>query len=198
MRKRKKGNFLYGFWNSIFVFLSLGVLVLFFVWIIGSGTLERNRYPLKYSEFVDKYCDIYGVDRCLVYSVIRTESFFSEDAVSAKGAVGLMQIMPDTALWVAEKLNLEKFSDKDLFEPEKNIMIGVWYLNYLFEKFDGNIDNVIVAYNAGPSNVLKWLNNKEFCLDGENLNSIPFKETREYRKKVSSAYDMYLRLYGVI
>jgi len=198
MKKKNKHGFLYGFWNSIFVFLCLGVLIIFFTWVIGSGKLDRNRYPLMYREIVDKYCDVYDVDRYLVFSVIRTESFFESDVVSNKGAVGLMQIMPDTGEWIAEKLNLENFSDKDLFEPEKNIMIGVWYLNYLSDRFGGNMDTVIAAYNAGPSNVSKWLSNDEFSKDGENLIDVPFSETKEYRKKVNSAYDMYLRLYGVV
>lgn len=198
MKRKNKHGVLYGFCNSVSVFLCLGVLITFFIWVIGSGKLDRNRYPLMYDDIVDKYCDIYDVDKYLVFSVIRTESFFSPDAVSDKGAVGLMQIMPETGKWIAEKLNLENFSNKDLFEPEKNIMMGVWYLNYLSGRFNGNRDNIIAAYNAGPTNVSKWLQNSDFCPDGKNLSSIPFSETREYRKKVNSAYDMYLRLYGVV
>ena len=121
MKRKKKHGFLYGFWNSLLVFTCLGVLIIFFTWAIGSGKLDRNRYPLMYREIVDKYCGDYGVDRYLVFSVIRTESFFTPDAVSDKGAVGLMQIMPDTGEWIAEKLKRVYISDK-LYVVNK----GVW------------------------------------------------------------------------
>jgi len=107
-----------------------------------------------------------------------------------------MQIMPETADWIAWKLNLENFSEEDLFDSEKNIMMGVWYISYLSNKFDGNINNMIAAYNAGPTNVTKWLLEKDFSNDGKNLTDIPFEETKKYSKKVSNAYDMYIKIYG--
>lgn len=149
-----------------------------------------------HEDVVEKYCDLYDVDKYLVQSIIRTESFFDEKAISSKGAIGLMQIMPDTGVWVAEKLKLENFTTEDLFDSEKNIMIGVWYINYLSDKFDGNMNNVIVAYNAGPTNVSKWLAEKNFSSDGENLSDIPFEETKKYKDKVNNAYQMYLKIYG--
>lgn len=75
-------------------------------------------------------------------------------------------------------------------------MMGVWYISYLSNKFNGNINNAIAAYNAGPTNVSKWLSEKDFSADGENLTTIPFEETRKYQKKVNNAYDMYIKLYG--
>ena len=119
-----------------------------------------------------------------------------ENAVSKKGAIGLMQIMPDTGLWIAEKLKLENFQKEDLFDIEKNIMIGVWYVGYLADKFDGNLINTIAAYNAGPTNVSKWLGEPEFSCDGKNLSDIPFSETKKYSEKVNNAYDMYIKIYA--
>jgi len=176
------------------VFLLVG-LVIFFTHIISSGKLDRKRYPLMYDEIVSKYCEVYDVDRYLVHSIIRTESFFKTDAVSNKGALGLMQIMPDTGKWIADELNLENFTKEDLLDCEKNIMMGVWYLDYLLGRFDYNVETTIAAYNAGPTIVSKWLNDNSLSSDGENLTNIPFDETKKYREKVSNAYSMYLKLY---
>ena len=74
----------------------------------------------------------------------------------------------------------------------KNIMIGVWYISFLTERFNGNLNNIIAAYNAGPTNVLKWLDGNE---SGDLVN-IPFDETRKYTEKVNYTYDMYLKIYG--
>jgi hypothetical protein len=79
--KKRKQSVFYGIWNSFLIFVCLTGLVIFFVWVIGSGTLDRNRYPMLYNDIVTKYCDAYGVDKYLVFSVIRTESFFDKDAV---------------------------------------------------------------------------------------------------------------------
>jgi len=109
-----------------------------------------------------------------------------------------MQIMPETGEWIAEKINLDNFTKEDLFDCEKNIMMGVWYISYLSDRFNGNLDNTIAAYNAGPTNVSKWLLEKEFSLDGENLTDIPFEETKKYREKVNNAYNMYLKIYDAV
>jgi soluble lytic murein transglycosylase len=136
-----------------------------------------------------------GIDWRLLSAIAHTESNFRADAVSKRGAVGLMQIMPDTGSWIAEKLNLENFTKEDLLDCEKNIMMGVWYLDYLLGRFDYNIETTIAAYNAGPTIVSKWLNDESLSIDGENLTNIPFDETKKYREKVSNAYSMYLKLY---
>lgn len=195
MAKKKKGCF-YGVFNGFLVLFCLILLIFVFSNFFDTDVFYKNRYPIVHEDVVEKYCDLYDVDKYLVQSIIRTESFFDEKAISSKGAIGLMQIMPDTGVWVAEKLKLENFTTEDLFDSEKNIMIGVWYINYLSDKFDGNMNNVIVAYNAGPTNVSKWLAEKNFSSDGENLSDIPFEETKKYKDKVNNAYQMYLKIYG--
>ena len=194
MAKKKKGIF-YGFWNGFSVLLCLAILIFVFGEFFKTDTFYKNRYPLLHKETVEEYCDLYDVDKYLVHSIIRTESFYDENAVSSKGAMGLMQIMPDTGEWIAEKLNLENFNKEDLFDSEKNIMMGVWYISYLSNRFDGNLVNTIAAYNAGPTNVSKWLSEKDLSSDGENLTDIPFEETRKYKDKVTNAYNMYLKIY---
>ena len=195
MAKKKKGC-LDGVFDTISIFICLVLIGFVFVKLFDIETFYKNRYPLVYKETVEKYCDLYGVDEYLVQAVIRAESFFNEKAVSKKGAIGLMQIMPETGSWVAKKLNLENFTSEDLFDPEKNIMIGVWYISFLSDKFKGNLDNVIAAYNAGPNNVSKWLSTEDTSSDGENLIDIPFGETKKYSEKVKLAYDMYLKIYS--
>jgi len=197
LAKKKKGC-LYGIFNGISVFICLTLIIFLFVKFFNTDMIYKNRYPLLHNDIVEEYCSLYGVDKYLVHSIIRTESFFDENAVSVKGAKGLMQIMPETGEWIAEKINLENFTEDDLFDCEKNIMMGVWYISYLSERFNGNLINIVAAYNAGPTNVSKWLAEKDFSEDGENLTDIPFEETRKYRDKVTNAYEMYLKIYDNI
>jgi len=195
--KKKKGC-LYGFFNGISVLICLTFIIFVFVHFFNTDLFYKNRYPLLHNDIVEEYCSLYDVDKYLIYSIIRTESFYDEKAVSSKGAMGLMQIMPETGEWIAEKINLDNFTKEDLFDCEKNIMMGVWYISYLSDRFNGNLDNTIAAYNAGPTNVSKWLLEKEFSLDGENLTDIPFEETKKYREKVNNAYNMYLKIYDAV
>ena len=150
---------------------------------------EENFYICNYVEFYSKE---YNLDENLVYSIIKAESKFKEDAVSRKGAKGLMQIGDGTRDWAAEELKLEKV---DIFKPQDNIRIGCWYLNRLYREF-GDLDLVIAAYNGGSGNVKKWLADEEFSSDGENLETIPFKETASYVEKVKYNYEMYKKIYN--
>ena len=174
------------------------ILILIFVVIIviNIKSIFKSFYPIKYENQIVKYSQRYNVDPCLVAAVIRAESNFDGKAVSQKGAYGLMQIMPDTALWVAENMKLKDFDVERLYESEINIAMGCWYINNLNTEFNGNIDLVLAAYNGGRGNVQKWLKNKEYSSDGKTLNVIPFGETDKYVKKVKTNYNIYLKLYG--
>ena len=149
-------------------------------------------YPNDYKAEVDKYSRKYGVSAELVYAVIRAESKFDKNAVSDKGAKGLMQIIDATADWAAEKTEL---SDVDLFNPDTNIEIGTFYLSYLLDLYKGDEKCAIAAYNAGPANVDKWLADKECSKDGKKLDKIPFPETEKYIKKVLENIEKYGFLY---
>lgn len=174
------------------------ILILIFVVIIviNIKSIFKSFYPIKYENQIVKYSQRYNVDPCLVAAVIRAESNFDGKAVSPKGAYGLMQIMPDTALWVAENMKLKDFDVERLYESEINIAMGCWYINNLNTEFNGNIDLVLAAYNGGRGNVQKWLNDKEYSSDGKTLDVIPFGETDKYVKKVKTNYNIYLKLYG--
>ena len=106
-----------------------------------------------------------------------------------------MQIMPDTGKWIAEKLEVEGFSEEKLFEPETNIRFGCWYLKYLLDTFSGDRRTAAAAYNAGPGNVKKWLADERYSSGGE-LVKIPFKETERYVEKVQRAYEKYTEIYA--
>lgn len=147
-----------------------------------------------FETYVFKYCEKYGLSNKLVFAIIKTESNFNKNAVSEKGAIGLMQITPDTGDFIAEKLSL---TDYNLFLPETNIMFGCYYLNYLFKKFE-NRDTVILAYNAGEGKVSKWLKNPELSCNGKTLQKIPYAESSNYLVKVQKSFNKYAKLYGKI
>lgn len=159
------------------------------------GQIYRARFPIKYEETVNKYCNEYGIDPYLVYAIIKTESSFNERAVSYKDARGLMQIMPETGKWIAKEMKIEGYIDEDLFVPEKNIMMGIWYLKYLLKKFDNNTRYAIIAYNAGLGNLQEWLREGNNGEEENVLDKIPFEETERYEKKTMQNYEIYINLY---
>jgi soluble lytic murein transglycosylase len=140
----------------------------------------------KYKKLAAVYAKQYGISATLVISVMKTESNFNKNAVSSKGAVGLMQILPSTSKFIAKKLGYG--AEFNLFEPKTNIEFGVYYLKYLLDKFKSE-DIAICAYNAGEGNAIKWGLSSGFSLD-----KIKYKETLNYYKKVK----FFKKLYGII
>ncbi len=169
----------------------LGVIIVFTL-CMGFLRLMCLFYPNTYKLQVSEYSRKYDVSSELVYGVIRAESKFDARAVSDKGAKGLMQIMEPTGDWAAESIGL---TDVDLFDPGTNIEIGCFYLSYLLDKYDGNVRCAIAAYNAGQTNVDKWLATEEYSKDGKNLDEIPFRETEKYVEKVLENIKKYSFLY---
>ena len=154
----------------------------------------RN-YPVAYEEFIRTYALEYDLDPYLVQSVMRCESSNDPAALSDAGAIGLMQIMPDTGEWIAHKLDLDAVYTQDmLLQPETNIEFGSWYLGFLKNRFDGNTMEMVAAYNAGHGSVEGWLNDPRFSQNGE-LTVIPFEDTARYYEKVMLAYKNYTTLY---
>ena len=135
----------------------------------------------RFAQSVEKWCEHYGVEKELVYAVIYAESGGDVSAVSRAGAIGVMQLMPDTARWLAEREKLE-YSVAMLTDPDSNIRFGCTLLVYLQTRFD-SLESVLAAYNAGPLNVDKWLADPRYSKDGV-LTAIPYPETEGYVKKV--------------
>jgi soluble lytic murein transglycosylase len=158
---------------------------------------ESNDYlPVPFNIKIVEYSEMYGLDPYLVAAIIKTESGFDKDIVSSMGAVGLMQIMPNTGGWIAKQLNIENFSAEMLKNEDINIEMGCWYLNYLRGELKHR-NEVLAAYNGGIGNVFKWLQDARYSKDGEVVDTIPFKETVRYIEKVVVVYNEYIDLYKI-
>lgn len=170
------------------IFLALAAIVLAVT--VGSDVFLKRRLPLKYSEQVEKYAAEFSLDKYLVYAVISTESGFNATAESKAGARGLMQLMPKTAEWINKEYSLNENAE-NLFDPDTNIRLGCAYLSYLSKRFGGDERKIICAYNGGEGNVKEWMQKY-----GEDLNNIPYEETRKYLKKVTVRHEIYKALYS--
>lgn len=184
-RKRRRGIF-----HALAALLLLGTIA-----IAGVRPVLTWYFPLKYRESVEKNAHLYQIDPLLITAIMRVESSFDRYAISSKGARGLMQLMPETARWAADLMGLKDFELEQLFDPEVNIAIGVWYLSNLREQFDGDMVLALAAYNGGRANVLRWLREEAWSGEVETVHDIPFPETRGYVQKVLNTYQWYRRVY---
>lgn len=158
---------------------------------------ERAQHPLYYADYIQQYAGTQELDPALVAAVILCESSFDPQAESRLGARGLMQLMEDTASWVAHKLDEDDASytfDK-LYDPETNIRYGTWYLGYLSRRFDGDATKIVCAYHAGQGNVDSWLKNPQYSSDGVTLDVIPTQDTATYAARVLGAQAVYQKYY---
>ncbi|MBQ9792083.1 MAG: lytic transglycosylase domain-containing protein [Clostridia bacterium] len=172
-------------------YIAVIVVILIVVFMVITPPIFINvSYQVKYNDIILKYAKIYNLDSNVVLAVIKTESNFNASAKSKVGAMGLMQIMPDTAKEIAFKLK-EDYVYEMLYDVDTNIEYGCYYIRYLLNMFDEDYNLAIASFNAGFSNVKMWLKNVEYSMDGKNLTYIPFKETREYVKKVNFAKKIY-------
>jgi len=152
-------------------------------------------YPILFEEEINKHAKKYELSPYLYLSLIREESHFANSAKSSVGAMGLAQIMPATANFIENK----PVSKETLLTPNENIRIGAKYFRYLIDYFKGNEMLAIVAYNAGPGNINKWLNNSSVNTGDidEFVENIPFLETKNYIKKILSTYWTYVNIYSI-
>jgi soluble lytic murein transglycosylase len=147
---------------------------------------ERMRYPLSYDHIVVGHAKNYDLDPALVAAVIYRESKFHADARSSSGAIGLMQLLPDTAKGIALHTGGSRFRVSDLYDPEINVRYGSFYLRRLLTKY-GDLRLALAAYNAGQANVDGWI------AEGKD---IEFPETREYVDAVLETRDIYADAYA--
>jgi soluble lytic murein transglycosylase len=172
--------------------LVLIVAVVGGIWAYGEaaepGWWLRFRYPLEYEHIVLGHAENYDLDPALIAAVIYRESRFDPDAVSESGAVGLMQLLPDTAEGIAELTGGSAFRVDDLYEPEVNVRYGSFYLRRLLTKYDGDVELALAAYHAGQGNVDEWLS------EGGR---IEFAETREYVADVLELEERYRKAYDL-
>lgn len=147
-----------------------GVTVLFVLVVFLSMEIPvqaESGYPGRFDTLIESIAKDYGLESSLIHSIIRTESNYDPNAVSSKGAVGLMQLMPETA---------EKYGVRDIYDPRQNIVGGVKYLRDLINSFDSKTDYVLAAYNAGHNAIKKY------------GGIPPFPETRRFIQKVKTTY----------
>lgn len=173
-----------------FIFITAASAALFFL----CALLFFKSYPLRYPSLIYEYSKKYSLDPAVVCAVINTESRFNENAVSPAGARGLMQLMPPTAGWAAEQSKTENYSFESITEPHINIELGCWLLSNLINKYNGNLETALCAYNAGSGNVDNWLDSGE-----TTLKAIPFFETENYLARVkrqTTAYRLILSIIG--
>ena len=158
--------------------------------------VREIRLPLRHDDIIRQQAADKGVDASLIAAVIYTESRF-RDQTSPVGAKGLMQIMPETADYIAQKSGGTRFERADLATPQINIAYGTWYLRYLLDKYEGNTILTLAAYNAGEGKVDEWW--RSASSRGEKFrvaDHIPFKETRDYVGRVLSARGEYRKTYA--
>ena len=192
-RKKKKGC---AFGLIVFFSLILATVILVSTGVISGikKSIDKKFYPLKYREYILSAAEEYDFDPAFICAMIYTESKFKAGAESSAGAMGLMQLMPETFEYLADKRDMD--TPKDITDPETNIDYGVYYLRYMTDTYGfEDLYTTAAAYNAGPSAVSEWLQNEEYSADGSTLSYIPFEETENYIDRIKKARDMYQTLY---
>lgn len=181
---------------SMIIVIALGLVGLGLWQMLGprpEATVEV--YPMTYEALIRQNAEANGLDPAYPAAVILAESSYQSDAVSSANAQGLMQLLPDTAEWIAGKYD-EPYAEGCLFVPETNVKYGCWYLGYLVRRFDGNLICATAAYHAGQGTVDGWLKNPEYSDDGVTLSKIPSEATDTYVKRVLKYYEKYMELYA--
>ncbi len=182
--------------KKLVIFIIIIIIVCVFLGMFKDKILKII-YPQNYKEIVSIYAEKYGVEENLIYAVIKAESNFNNNAVSHKGAIGIMQIMEDTGEEIATKLGLELDKEnlrEELSKIDNNINIGTNYLSVLLEKYK-NKEVALAAYNAGIGTVDNWIEKGIIKGDGTNIENIPYKETNNYVRKILRDYKIYCYLY---
>lgn len=199
----RKQNISFTLAAGFLAILIVGSVALFVVTSLLHGKTSteytKSLYPVKYEYYVEAASKEFDVDVCLIYGVIRTESGFDPNAVSQAGAIGLMQIMPETFTWL-QNYRTDFMPDKlldseELYKPNVNIEYGTYMLRYLLDHYNGETALVICAYNAGYGNVDSWLEDGTIPKTGVTSEDIPFTETANYLDRVTEAMNIYRTLY---
>jgi soluble lytic murein transglycosylase len=152
--------------------------------------------PLRHEDIIRQQASDKGLDPALVAAVIYAESHFRDGQVSSAGALGLMQLTPETARYIARKSGGTAFVVRDLATPQVNIAYGAYYLRYLLGRYGGNETFALAAYNAGEGNVDRWIAAARQHERDLTITAIPYAETRSYVSKVQDAKREYQRTYA--
>lgn len=162
----------------------IGIVIFLGLVLLNTNYFWNKVNPIFYGDILNKYAGVYKIDPLLVAAIINVESKFWTHAKSPVGAIGLMQIMPETGREVAGKLKIYNFHDHDLYVPEINIEIGCYYLDEIRKECGNDQIALLASYNAGKNVVKNWK------AAGQKLEiaQIPYKETRNFVKQVLHTY----------
>ena len=155
-------------------------IAIFTVAKVKSWDDVEMRFPLSYSDKIHENSVKQKLNPAIVFGLVRRESAFNERAHSPTGARGLMQIMPGTGKQIAKDIKERWRGKNSLYNPVTNLRYGSYYYQKLLNKFDGNYAIALAAYNAGPSRVKQWIPKDESVPADIWIETIPFRETREY------------------
>lgn len=210
-KERRKSSWLLPAWLRIILISLAAVLtVSFTAQMLMNAYLTRQQekhaaeqnaidehYPLLFGDEIAGISAEYNLSPALIAAVIMNESSFRPTVQSSVGARGLMQVMPDTAEWIAGKLRMDNYSTELLDEPAVNIRFGCWYLNYLSSLFNGDPLCVVCAYHAGQGEISSWLANPLYSSNGTTLNrdNLPEGPTKQYAGRVTRDYGIYKAKY---
>ena len=163
---------------------------------VGEYPLWELAYPRPYWSQLKNFANQAGIDPYFALAIMREESHFNPHALSSSKAIGLMQLMPATAKAEAKRIKIKLTGKAEIFDPELNTQLGTLYLGRLSNKFKSELIYTAGGYNAGPRNMSKWINR----WNGKSLDvfveQIPFKETRNYVKRVYRSYKLYKQIYS--
>ena len=179
--------------SAVRLVVSLAALVLVTAgaaaWIVDAKPdwYLRTRYPLEYENTIRTYAAQRHLDPPLVAAVIYSESRFDPNVVSGAGAVGLMQVLPETGRFIARSTGGTDFVAADLRDPDLNVRYGTWLLDHLRARYDGDIETALAAYHAGPANVDEWR---------RTGSGIQFPDTQAYVDEVTRVRRIYAQAYG--
>jgi soluble lytic murein transglycosylase len=176
----------------------VGGVAAFAVWTITGRAVvpgvSARIYPIQYREDIARVAERYDLDPYLVAAVVQTESGYDPGARSHAGAVGLMQLMPDTATWITGLESWQGSDDPRLTDPEDNLELGACYLAYLVRTLGGGTTLALAAYNAGQGAVVDWVE-AAGGRDSFGLADIRYPETREFVRRVEYYRELYTRVH---
>jgi soluble lytic murein transglycosylase len=168
---------------AVAVALMVGAICAVLASGLGEEAVREITLPLHHDDIIRQQAADKNLDPALIAAVIYEESRF-RDQTSHAGARGLMQITPDTARFIARDSGGTAFTERDLATPQINISYGAYYLRYLLRQYDGNETLAVAAYNAGETNVNRWVERAGGIEGFDAVDDIPFPETRHYVENV--------------
>jgi soluble lytic murein transglycosylase len=174
----------------------LAALAAALLWPQVHHAVREITLPLRHEDIIRQQARDKGLDPALVAAVIYAESHFRDGQTSPAGALGLMQLTPETARYIARKSGGTAFVVGDLATPQVNIAYGTYYLRYLLRRYEGNEAFALAAYNAGEGNVDRWIASARAHDRGLTIDAIPYAETRAYVTRVRDAKRDYARNYA--